>query len=229
MQFVTITAKDIEEYTGVSGLSTAEFLRNVTGISIAVQRTFAMWGVGTASVVGGEMAIAGIGTLLPGGSQVAVVGSGATTALSAKLMFATGLLATAGAVVNLGISMGLPVAQAKQIVRERQFKAGFAYGCVIRLLDYGKPMLARFRNRSHGAGFGPSYMAGISQQAFNTGLIIGFATALNFPAEQRAAYRDAMTQVLIEQSKARRIKLYMDNWTDMMWVQNYTVPFTKML
>ena len=73
--------------------------------------------------IGGEMAIAGIGALLPGGSQVAVVGSGATTALSAKLMSATGLLATADAVVNLGISMGLPMAQAKQIVRERQFKA----------------------------------------------------------------------------------------------------------
>lgn len=226
---IRITTDDIEKYTGVSGISTAEFLRNAIGVSIAVQRSFAMWGVGTASVAGGEMAIAGIGTLLPGGSQVAVVGSAKTTALGARLMFATGLLATVGALVNIGISMGLPVAQAKQIVRERQFKSGFAYGCVIGLFEYGKPMLSQYRVRSPSAGFGPSYMVGISQKAFNRGLIIGFAAAINFSAQQRAAYRDAMTQVLIEQSKAGGYELYMPNWTDRMWVENYTVPFTKML
>lgn len=229
MSNIYITDYDIKKYTGVSGLETAKFMRSAIGISIAVQRTLTMWGVGAASVAGGEIAIAGTGTMLAGGSQVAVSGSAATTALGAKLMLATGLLAVAGSVINIFISMGLPVAQAKQIVRERQFKSGFAYGYVIGLFDYGKHKLSMYRNGSPSPGFAPSYMTGVAQQAYNTGLLIGFTSALKSTAKERAATRDALTQVLIAQSKANGTKLYMDNWTDGMWVEKYTVPFAKML
>lgn len=215
MSNILITDYDIKKYTGVSGLETAEFMRSAIGISIAVQRTLTMWGVGAASVAGG--------------SHVTVSGSAATTALGAKLMFATGLLALAGSVINIFISMGLPVAQAKQVVRERQFKSGFAYGYVIGLFDYGKDKLSTYRNGSPSPGFAPSYMTGVAQQAYNTGLLIGFTSAFKSTAKERASTRDALTQVLIAQCKANGTKLYMDNWTDGMWVEKYTVPFAKML
>lgn len=194
-----LTIKDIERYTGVSGLSEAKYYRLVFNIFNGLR----------------------IGAT--------VLGAGAGSAAVGAVLGVAAIVAPAFAALAVFVSLGIPVAQAKQIVRERGFKNGFSIGCVIGFFGWGKPMVADFIDRTHGSGGAPSYMSGVYQDAYNTGLVLGYSSALKLDESDRKKYREALTQRMIAKAKSEGRKLYMKNWSDRAWIAYYANAFSSLM
>lgn len=152
-----------------------------------------------------------------------------TTIGTSAFAFLSGtLLSTLGTLVMVFLSLGIPVAQAKKIVGERNLKNGFMFGVVIVILGYGKPMLKNFFTKSPISGFGPTYMFGIAQQAMNTGLILGYQSALALTKKERYDYRTLLMSILINEAKKDGYLLYIDRWSDRTMIYKYTTAFSKL-
>lgn len=197
---VKLSKEDIDKYSGVSGLAGAKFYRLVFNIANGLRVAISM---------AGAWGAAGIGVLSIGG----------LAAIAAPL---------AGALAVF-ISLGIPVAQAKQIVREKALKSGFATGCSIVILDYGKPTLSDFVDRTHGALGGPKYMSGVYQSAYNIGLVLGYSATLEVVESERLKLANALSQSMINRAKAEGYKLYMTGWSDRTWVSNYAGEFMRQM
>ena len=216
-----LTMNDVEKYTGVTGIPTAKLSSAVLSVVGTLRSAVAMSGVVTAVGTGGSQAIVGV-TMLP--MTVGVTGGVALSAL-----FAVSVVAPFLAVAGNFLRMGMSVAEAKQIVGERSIKQGFATGCVIGLLGHGKGTVSDFADRTVGAGIAPGYMSGVSQRAFNTGLVLGYSASIKLSRGDKERYRGELTQHLIAMAKSRGGKLYMKTWSDRTWIYEYTGAFMSTL
>ena len=99
-----LSIEDMERYTGVSGLKEAEIYRTVFNILNGLRVGASMLGAGAASYT--------VGVVLGAAAVIAPV----------------------FAAIAVFVSLGLPVAQAKQIVREQAVKGWFRYWLCNRIL-----------------------------------------------------------------------------------------------
>lgn len=143
--------------------------------------------------------------------------SGAAWALGGAVM----TLAWVGAVANAFISIGLPVAQAKEIVRQRSLKHGVAIGAAIGLFGWSRPVFLDFVDRTQNAGFAPSYMHGVGAKAYNTGLCLGYAAAAQLSADEKEKIIATLTAAMAEDANAGGYKLYMGSWKTREWIRRY--------
>lgn len=153
--------------------------------------------------------------------NVTSAGAGATAALLGTFF---SVLATA---VLVALAFGIPVAEAKQLVREKNLRAGFAVGVVIVILGYGKQKLEKHRLKESRGGFKPKYMQGIAEKAFNFGLAIGYDSTLKLSQSEKAALSQHLASIVIDEAKKGKYELNMKTWTDDKWIYTYSRAFEK--
>ena len=211
-----LTEQEIEDYSGVSGLSEVKFGRFTLGLVNALRAGIAIFGkvpVGTPGLMG---------------TASGLISTGLTGGVAATTMLGITVLSALGTAIYAIAALGIPVAEAKQIVRERNLRAGFALGTTISLLLYGKPMLKDFIQHSDNVGVAPAYMRGVGKKAHNIGLVLGYASAMKLTPEEKAIYRKVLTQKLIDNSLSDSHKLHIRNWTDREYIYQYARAFANL-
>lgn len=124
--------------------------------------------------------------------------------------------------VSVFISLGMPVAQAKDAVSRKAIAMGFSIGAVMSLFGYRKQLLTEFIDRTMGAdGVTPGYMSGVHRNAYNTGLVLGYSAAARLSFSEKKKFRDLLTGALIKRARAAKRKLYIQNWSDRELILRY--------
>jgi len=213
---LALTEQEIERYSGVSGLSEVKLGRNTFGIVNALRVGIAMFGkvpVGTPGLLG---------------TASGLIPSGLTGGVAATTMLGITICSVLSSAIYSFAALGIPVAEAKQIVRDRNLRAGFALGTATALLLYGKPMFKDLVLRSDGVGVAPSYMRGVGKKAHNIGLVLGYSSGVKLTPKEKEQYREVLTQSLIDEAVAGGHKIYMNNWTDREYIYRYARAFANL-
>ena len=215
-----LSVPEFEKLTKVSGLTEAQISTVVNDIYSVLSIGIAAWGGPSGAVVYSGATFVTGATLIP----IPTI----TAGFLGTTLFACGLLATILALPMALAALGIPVAQAKEVVANRNIRNGFALGCVIGITGYGKPMLYDFKDRVRSPGFAPRYMAGVAQGAFNAGLALGYSAALRLKPNERRAYIEIMASMMSQEAKAEGRKLYVGAWSDRQLIFEYTRVFARL-
>ena len=185
-----LTAKELESHVGVAGVNEAAWGKAVFLGLNNLRIGLAAWKVGAAGF-GSAAGATGLG----GGVAGTIMGLGA---------IAAPLLGLAAAL----LSIGLPVAAAKEFVANKAARHGYSIGVALGIYNHSKYFLSTFIDNTMGSpGIAPKYMTGIYKNAYNASLLYGYCTASKLSAAEKKKMGDGVLTIMNEEASRGGYKL----------------------
>ncbi|REJ76121.1 MAG: hypothetical protein DWQ47_10900 [Acidobacteria bacterium] len=174
-----MTAKELESQVGVAGIDETAWGKAVFLGLNNLRIGLAAWKVGAAGF-GSAAGATGLG----GGVAGAVMGVGA---IAAPLL---GLCAAL-------LSIGLPVAAAKEFVANKAARHGYSIGVALGIYNHNRHFMSTFLDNTMGdPGVAPKYMTGIYKNAFNASLVYGYCTASRLSQAEKKKMGDGVLRIM---------------------------------
>ena len=192
-----MTAKELESHVGVKGIDETAWGKAVFLGLNNLRIGLAAWKVGGAGF-GSAAGATGLG----GGVAGTVMGVGA---LAAPFL---GLCAAL-------LSIGLPVAAAKEFVANKAARYGYSIGVALGIYNHNRHFMSTFVDNTMGdPGVAPKYMTGIYKNAFNAALLYGYCTASKLSDAEKKKISDGVLRVMTQDANLGGYQLSFANERD---------------
>ena len=178
-----MTAKELESKVGVAGIDETAWGKAIFLGLNNLRIGLAAWKVGAAGF-GSAAGATGLG----GGVAGTLMGAGALAAPALGLCAAL-------------LSIGLPVAVAKEFVANKAARYGYSIGVALGIYNHNRYFMSTFVDNTMGdPGVAPKYMTGIYKNAFNASLLYGYCTASRLSDAEKKKMGDGVLRIMTEEA-----------------------------
>jgi hypothetical protein len=142
--------------------------------------------------------------------------------VAATVMGVGAVLAPIAGLITAFCAIGIPAAQAKEIVGKKGGRHGYSIGLALAAFGYNKYFASTFIDNTSGhPGVAPAYMTGVYKTAYNTSMMLGYCAGNQLTKEEKSKLTEKITKFIIRDARKGNYQVNMEAWSDRDWVHNY--------